>query len=116
MTKIISSILSIFFALFSSLGLFGDQTAKWELDIPVYPDGKISNECYLDGSGILSDHDGPTGKESRMELIQYTDEEKYTEYCADLTEKGYDCVYSNTLGGVVCNAFRFEDKLYYTYF
>ncbi len=116
MTKIISSFLSLIIALFSSLGLFGNQESKWELDIPVYPCGRISNECYLDGSGILSDSEGPTGSESRMELIKGTKLEDYTAYCKDLTEAGYDNVYSNTLGGVTVNAFRYGEKLYYTYF
>lgn len=116
MTKFISSLLSLFFALFSSLGLAGNQPEKWVLDIPVYEGGRISSECYLDGSGILSDWDGPTGKESRMELISYTNADEYGAYCDMLCEKGYEKVYSNVLGGVTANAFRAGDKLYYTYF
>ncbi len=96
--------------------MFHGGAEKWALEIPAYEGGRICNEVYLDGSGIVSDGDGPTGEESRMELIKFTSSEKYKAYCDMLKNAGYEEVYSNTLGGVACNAFRYNGKLYYTYF
>ena len=115
MAKIITALFTVIFSLLSSVGIASGNTDAWSLDIPAYEGGRICDEIYLDGSGMLSDELGPTGIESRMELVKYTNEEEYFDYCASLEEAGFDNVYSNSLGGVICNAFRYENKLYYTY-
>lgn len=116
MVKILSYIFTVLYTFLASAGIVRNGADNWALDIPVYEDGRICDEIYLDGSGIVSDAEGPTGTESRMELVKYTSAEKYEEYCDNLSKTGYENVYSNTLGGVVCNAFRYNGKLYYTYF
>lgn len=116
MAKLLATIFTVLYTFLATAGIGGDRTGKWKLDIPVYEGGRICDEIYLDGSGILSDENGPTGTESRMELVKYTTAEQYDDYCKALEEAGCDNVYTNRLGGVFCNAYRYEDKLYYTYF
>ncbi len=116
MLKIFASLLTVIYAFLASAGIIQNNAGNWALDIPVYEGGRICDEIYLDGSGIISDAEGPTGKESRMELIKYTTADEYAEYCDKLGKSGFDSVYSGSLGGVSCNAFRDGDKLYYTYF
>ena len=116
MLKAIASLFTVIYTFLASAGVFGYGKDNWALDIPVYEGGRICNEVYLDGSGIISDAEGPTGTESRMELVRYTTAEKYAQYCEKLEESGLDNVYSASSGGVICNAFRSNGKLYYTYF
>ena len=115
MVKVLASLFMVIYTFLASAGMLQNGADNWALDIPVYEGGRICDEVYLDGSGILSDAEGPTGTESRMELVKYTSAGEYEEYCAMLEESGYDNVYSSTLGGVVCNAYRYGEKLYYTY-
>ena len=116
MIRAMAYFFTVIFTFFSSAGILRNGAENWALDIPVYEGGRICDEVYLDGSGILSDAEGPTGKESRMELVGYTTEEEYSQYCGRLEESGFEKVYSNSLGGVRCDAFRNNGKLYYTYF
>lgn len=107
---------TLIFSLFSSFGTVDRRADAWQLDLPVYEGGQISENIYLDGSGLFSDEDGPTGSESLMELVRFTNRGQYENYCGALQEAGYQPVYENTLGGVTCAAFRKGEKLYYTYF
>lgn len=116
MLKFLSSLFALIYTFLASAGMLQSGGGEWVLDIPAYEDGRICDEVYLDGSGIISDALGPAGTESRMELVKYTSAEKYEEYCDMLAGSGYDNVYSGSLGGVTCNAFRSGGKLYYTYF
>ena len=116
MLKAIASLFTVIYTFLASAGILGYGKDNWALDIPVYEGGRICNEVYLDGSGIISDAEGPTGTESRMELVRYTTAEKYAQYCEKLEESGLDNVFSASSGGVICNAFRNNGKLYYTYF
>ncbi len=115
MVKVISYIFTFIYTFLASAGIV-QNGGNWALDIPAYEGGRICDDVCLDGSGILSDAEGPTGTESRMELVKFTSAEDYEKYCEDLESAGYENVYSNTLGGVSCNAFRYDGKLYYTYF
>ena len=116
MLKFLASLFAFIYTFLASAGMVQSGGGNWALDIPAYEDGRICDEVYLDGSGIISDAEGPVGTESRMELVKYTSAEKNDEYCDMLAQSGYDNVYSGSLGGVTCNAFRSSDKLYYTYF
>ena len=116
MTKALSVLFTLIYTFLASAGMCLNGAENWALDIPAYEDGRICDAVYLDGSGILSDAEGPTGSESRMELIQYTTAEAYAAYCDSLAAAGYDNVYANASDGVICNAFRNGEKLYYTYF
>ena len=116
MVKTLAYFFTILYTLLASAGMFQNSADRWMLDIPVYEGGRICDEVYLDGSGMVSDAEGPVGTESRMELVKYTSADKYAQYCDKLAQAGCEKTYSNTLGGVVCNAFRSDGKLYYTYF
>ena len=116
MLKVIASLFTVIYTFLASAGICSYGKNNWALDIPVYEGGRICDEIYLDGSGIISDAEGPTGTESRMELVKYTSDGNYKQYCEKLEKSGFENVYSATSGGVVCNAFRNSGKLYYTYF
>lgn len=116
MIKTFVSFLTVIFTFLYSTGFAQNSAVNWALDVPVYEGGRICNEVYLDGSGIISDAEGPTGSESRMELIKFTSAEEYAQYCDLLLENGYKNVWSDVSGSVICNAFRSGEKLYYTYF
>ena len=106
--------MTLVLSLLLSLGAVCRRMEAWAIALPVYEGGRISKSLYLDGSGIKSDGDGPTGSESLMELVRGTNESQYENYCKTLEEAGCRTVYKNALGGVTCAAFRRGEKLYYT--
>ena len=116
MQRFIAVFMTLTLSLLVSLGFVSRNTDAWALELPVYEGGQISENLYIDGSGMKRDDDGPIGLESLMELVRYTNQAQYDSYCAALKEAGYQTVYENTLGGVTCTAFRQEEKLYYTYY
>lgn len=115
MTKIIAAFLAF---IQSILLLFGAGTAdgKWKLDMPLYDGGVICKTVYNTGSGILSDREGKSENDGKMQLVSATDAEEYEAYCKKLTENGFLKVFENELYGVSCDAFRKDGKLYYTYY
>ena len=64
MIRAMAYFFTVIITFFSSAGILRNGAENWALDIPVYEGGRICDEVYLDGSGILSDAEGPTGKES----------------------------------------------------
>ncbi|MBQ6268055.1 MAG: hypothetical protein IJK64_09850 [Clostridia bacterium] len=115
MTKAFSALFTLIYTFLATAGMAGG-TGSWALDLPAYEGGRLCDAVYLDGSGILSDAEGPVGTESRMELIQYTTAEQYTAYCESLADSGYEAVYADATDSLLCNAFRKDGKFYYTYF
>ena len=116
MVKIFAYLFTVIYTFFASAWILQNGADNWALDIPVYEGGRICDEVYLDGSGIISDAEDPVGTESRMELVKYTTAEEYAQYCDGLEKSGYENVFSGTTGGVDCHAYRHGGKLYYTYF
>lgn len=115
MYKLFASFLTAIYTFLFSLGFASDGKDNWRLDIPVYEGGRICDNIYLDGSGIISDENGPTGNESLMELISYTNIDEYRSYCQKLISSGFELVYENENNGIYAEAFRKDNKLYYTY-
>ncbi|MCI7334662.1 MAG: hypothetical protein MSH34_07060, partial [Oscillospiraceae bacterium] len=117
MTKFIAAIMALIQALMIYFGSTGVNTKKWKLEnLPRYEGGVVCERVYNTGSGILSDGEGPTESDGKMQLVCSTSLPEYTEYCEKLCTNGFEEVFSNEFGGVVCNAFRKDGKLYYTYY
>lgn len=104
-------------ALMIYFGSTGVNTKKWKLEnLPRYEGGVVCERVYNTGSGLLSDGEGPTECDGKMQLVSSTSLSEYAEYCEKLCTNGFEEVFSNELGGVVCNAFRKDGKFYYTYY
>lgn len=117
MVKFIAAVMAFIQAIMIYFGSTGVNTQKWKLEgIPAYEEGVVCETVYNTGSGLLSDKDGVAETDGKMQLVSATDKKDYDAYCKMLEEKGFDRVYSNELEGVVCNAFRKNGKLFYTYF
>ena len=117
MTKIIAMFMAIVQAIMIYFGSTGVNTKKWKLEnILPYEDGVVCETVYNTGSGLLSDKDGVSDTDGKMQLVSGTSLEEYESYCEELCEAGFSRVYSNELEGVFCNAFRKDGKLFYTYF
>lgn len=114
--RVLSFLITVFYSVTVSLGMFCHRGDNWQLNIPEYEGGRISSDVYLDGSGLLNDENGPTGKESLMQAVSFTDADEFADYCRSLTENGFDCVYENAANGITSAAFRSESKLIYLYF
>lgn len=115
MYKIFASFLTAIYTFLLSVGIASNGKDNWSLNIPVYEGGRICDEIYLDGSGLVSERNGKTENDSLMELISYTNLEEYNAYCEKLASEGFASVYENKINGIFANAFRKENKLYYTY-
>lgn len=117
MTKFIAMLMAIVQAIMIYFGSTGVNTKKWKLEgILPYEDGVVCEKVYNTGSGLLSDKNGTAETDGKMQLVANTNLDEYESYCAELCEVGFSKVYSNELEGVVCNAFRKDGKLFYTYF
>lgn len=117
MQKILSIIIAVIQSVLLLFGANGGNESAWQLEgLPCYGGGIVCDTVYDAGSGLKADRDGPTETDSKMQLVTATNLGEYEAYCSKLEESGYDMTYSNTFGGVNCNAFRKDGKLYYTYF
>lgn len=114
--KIIAVILALVQSLMLFFGVDVGYAEKWKLQAPVYGGGVICETVYNTGSGLLSDKEGPADTDGRMQLVSETDRDEYEAYCKKLAAYGYSEIYSNELEGVVCNAFKKDGALYYTYY
>lgn len=115
MYRIFASLMTFIYTFLLSAGLVSDGKDNWKLDIPAYDGGRICNEIYLDGSGMISDENGPTGSESLMELVSHTNSEEFEIYCNKLVSSGFDVVFENNRNGIIAKAFVKDNKLYYVY-
>lgn len=116
MQKIFSIILALIQSILLLFGANGGNESAWQLDgVPAYDGGIVCKTVYNAGSGLKWDYDGPTETDSKMQLVTATDLGEYEAYCSKLEENGFVKTYSNVFGGVNCNAFRKDGKLYYTY-
>lgn len=115
MYRIFASLMTLIYTFLLSAGLVSDGKDNWKLDIPAYDGGRICNEIYLDGSGMISDENGPTGSESLMELVSHTNSEEFEIYCNKLVSSGFDVVFENNRNGIIAKAFVKDNKLYYVY-
>ncbi len=117
MAKLIAAIMALIQAVMIYFGSTGVNTGKWKLEsIPRYEDGVVCENVYDTGSGMLSDKEGPTKSDGKMQLVSATSFSEYTKYCDKLESNGFDEVFSNELGGVNCNAFRKDGRFFYTYY
>lgn len=117
MTKLIAAIMALIQAVMIYFGSTGVNTGKWKLEsIPRYEGGVVCENVYDTGSGLLSDKEGPTKSDGKMQLVSATSFSEYTEYCDKLASNGFEEVFSNELGGVNCNAFRKDGRFFYTYY
>lgn len=98
-------------------GSTGVNTGKWKLEsLPRYEGGVVCENVYDTGSGILSDKNGPTESDGKMQLVSATSLSEFDEYCERLTANGFEEFFSNELGGVDCSAFKKDGKLCYAYY
>ncbi len=117
MTKIIAAFIAFVQAILVLLGANVGNAKSWKLEnMPIYDGGVVCETVYDTGSGLLSDRDGATEHDGKMQLISSTKFEEYEAYCEKLSENGFEEVYDNRLEGVDCNAFRKDGTFYYTYF
>ncbi|MDO4380389.1 MAG: hypothetical protein Q4D20_05905 [Clostridia bacterium] len=117
MVRFIAAVMAFIQAIMIYFGSTGVNTQKWKLEkIPAYEGGVVCETVYDTGSGLLVDKDGPTASDGKMQLVSATNLEEYLEYLEVLRVNGFEEVYSNELEGVVCNAFRKDGKLVYSYF
>lgn len=116
MTKIIAALLAFVQSVLLLLGLGSGSAGKWKLNMPAYDGGVICETVYDTGSGLLSDSEGATESNGKMQLVSATKVAEYETYCEKLTENGFEKVYENELYGVSCDAFRKDGKFYYAYY
>ena len=116
MTKIIAAFLAFVQSIMMLFGIGSESVEKWKLNMPAYDGGVICETVYNTGSGILSDSEGPTENDGKMQLVSATKKEEYEAYCEKLRDNGFEKTYENELYGVLCDAFRKDGKLYYLYY
>jgi len=108
--------MAVFYSFVMYTGLYSPKTESWELDIPCYEGGRISSNSYLGTSGLLSDENGPTGGENRMQVVSYTTADEFSYYCDKLEAGGFDGVYSNKKDGITSAGYRNDAQLVYLYY
>ena len=81
MTKIIAAFLAFVQSVLLLLGLGSGSGGKWKLNMPVYDGGVICETVYDTGSGLLSDSEGATESNGKMQLVSATKVAEYETYC-----------------------------------
>ena len=88
----------------------------WKLEkIPAYSGGELNPTLFNCGSGLKPDFFGPTGEESRMQVVTKTSKEEFCTWCGLLEEKGFERVFENENEAGLFRQYKGEKTVYAYY-